>query len=234
MAGLVFVLLLLSALCMLAMPWLMYVLAPGFAANPEKFDLAVRHVAHRLPLPAVHVAGGAAVGRAQLARQVRRELVRLDRAQPDADGGHAAGAWRSATATTAAPAWCRRGACSPPASCSSSLLVDGVRRNGMLLRLRRPRMTEGVRRLVTLGIPGVIAGGVTQINIVIGTHDRLVAGGRRLAISTTPTASTSCRSPSSASPSASCCCPMCPGTCGPATTPPSWTARTARSSSPCC
>ena len=48
------------------------------------------------------------------------------------------------------------------------LLVDGVRRNGMLLRLRRPRMTEGVRRLVTLGIPGVIAGGVTQINIVIG------------------------------------------------------------------
>ena len=30
-------------------------------------------------------------------------------------------------------------------------------------------MTEGMRRLVTLGIPGVIAGGVTQINIVIGT-----------------------------------------------------------------
>ena len=48
------------------------------------------------------------------------------------------------------------------------LLIDGVRRNGMLLRLRRPRMTEGVRRLVALGIPGVIAGGVTQINIVIG------------------------------------------------------------------
>ena len=30
-------------------------------------------------------------------------------------------------------------------------------------------MTEGVRRLVRLGIPGVIAGGVTQLNIVIGT-----------------------------------------------------------------
>ena len=30
-------------------------------------------------------------------------------------------------------------------------------------------MTEGMRRLITLGIPGVIAGGVTQINIVIGT-----------------------------------------------------------------
>ena len=30
-------------------------------------------------------------------------------------------------------------------------------------------MTDGMRRLVPLGIPGVIAGGVTQINIVIGT-----------------------------------------------------------------
>ena len=30
-------------------------------------------------------------------------------------------------------------------------------------------MTDGMRRLITLGIPGVIAGGVTQINIVIGT-----------------------------------------------------------------
>jgi putative peptidoglycan lipid II flippase len=49
------------------------------------------------------------------------------------------------------------------------LLIDGARRNGLTLRLRRPRMTEGVRRLVTLGIPGVVSGGVTQINIVIGT-----------------------------------------------------------------
>lgn len=39
----------------------------------------------------------------------------------------------------------------------------------MLLRPRRPRLTEGVRRLVALGIPGVIAGGITQVNILIGT-----------------------------------------------------------------
>ena len=50
-----------------------------------------------------------------------------------------------------------------------ALLLDGVRRNGLALELRWPRMTDGVRRLVTLGIPGIIAGGVTQINIVIGT-----------------------------------------------------------------
>ena len=49
------------------------------------------------------------------------------------------------------------------------LLVDGARRNGLSLRLRWPRMSDDMRRLIQLGIPGVIAGGVTQINIVIGT-----------------------------------------------------------------
>jgi putative peptidoglycan lipid II flippase len=49
------------------------------------------------------------------------------------------------------------------------LLLDGARRNGLSLKLRWPRMTEGVRRLIRLGIPGVVAGGVTQLNIVIGT-----------------------------------------------------------------
>jgi putative peptidoglycan lipid II flippase len=49
------------------------------------------------------------------------------------------------------------------------LLLDGARRNGLMPRFTRPKMTPGVRQLVTLGIPGVIAGGVTQINIVIGS-----------------------------------------------------------------
>ncbi len=49
------------------------------------------------------------------------------------------------------------------------LLLDGLRRNHFTLKLRRPRMTEGMRRLIALGIPGVIAGGVTQLNIMIGT-----------------------------------------------------------------
>src|SRR5215475_3936536 len=41
LAGLVFVLLLLTAVTEIAMPFLMLGLAPGFNANPEKFDLAV-------------------------------------------------------------------------------------------------------------------------------------------------------------------------------------------------
>ncbi len=43
------------------------------------------------------------------------------------------------------------------------------RRSGMDLGFRRPRLTPGVKRMVVLGIPGLIAGGVTQINITVGT-----------------------------------------------------------------
>ena len=41
MSGLAFVLVILSAVCMIAMPWLMYIIAPGFADTPEKFGLGV-------------------------------------------------------------------------------------------------------------------------------------------------------------------------------------------------
>src|SRR4029453_14225786 len=49
------------------------------------------------------------------------------------------------------------------------LLVDGARRNDLSLKLRWPRLSQGMRRLVRLGIAGVVAGGVTQLNIMIGT-----------------------------------------------------------------
>jgi len=48
-------------------------------------------------------------------------------------------------------------------------LMWGCKRAGVMPRLRRPRWTPGMKRLVTLGVPGVIAAGITQINIVIGT-----------------------------------------------------------------
>ncbi|MEM7749453.1 MAG: murein biosynthesis integral membrane protein MurJ, partial [Pseudomonadota bacterium] len=49
------------------------------------------------------------------------------------------------------------------------MLWLAVRRAGIRLSLRWPRYTEGMSRLVTLGIPGIISGGITQINIVVGT-----------------------------------------------------------------
>ncbi len=48
-------------------------------------------------------------------------------------------------------------------------LVWAAARAGYALRLRRPRLTPAVRRLIRLGVPGALSGGITQINIVIGT-----------------------------------------------------------------
>ena len=44
-----------------------------------------------------------------------------------------------------------------------------VKRAGIDIRLRRPRLNSDLRRLVSARLPGIISGGVTQINIVIGT-----------------------------------------------------------------
>lgn len=47
------------------------------------------------------------------------------------------------------------------------LVMWGCRKAGMRFTLRRPKYTPGVRRLVTLGIPGIISAGITQINLVV-------------------------------------------------------------------
>ena len=64
---------------------------PGSRLQRDPGEVRPRRAAdpHHHALPAVHVAGGAAVGRAELGRQVRRELRRLHRPQPHDDGGHA-------------------------------------------------------------------------------------------------------------------------------------------------
>ncbi len=51
-----------------------------------------------------------------------------------------------------------------------ALVVWAAWRIGMALPLKRPRLTPEVRRLVRIGIPGVLAGGVVQINLVVGTQ----------------------------------------------------------------
>ena len=48
------------------------------------------------------------------------------------------------------------------------LLLFGTRRAGFPMRLRRPKMTSQVKRLLVLMGPAVLTGGVLQINIQIG------------------------------------------------------------------
>ncbi|MEM1277590.1 MAG: murein biosynthesis integral membrane protein MurJ, partial [Pseudomonadota bacterium] len=50
------------------------------------------------------------------------------------------------------------------------LMVIAVRRLGVKLGLRPPRLSPDVRRLIALAVPAVLIGGVTQINLIVGTR----------------------------------------------------------------
>ncbi|PHR61187.1 MAG: murein biosynthesis integral membrane protein MurJ [Robiginitomaculum sp.] len=51
--------------------------------------------------------------------------------------------------------------------CQLLLVIWACKKSGVHISLKRPRLTPGVRRLFVLGIPGMLAAGVTHINIMV-------------------------------------------------------------------
>ena len=168
MSGLVFVLLALTVVAEIAMPLLMYGLAPGFDATPEKFDLAVLLTRITFPyllcMSLVALLSGVLNSFGKFVESSSVSIV-LNGTMMAATLIALWLGYRNEPMAGVIQAW----GVFVAGILQLSLLIDGLRRNDFWLKLRRPRMTEGMRRLITLGIPGVIAGGVTQINIVIGT-----------------------------------------------------------------
>ena len=165
---LVFVLIILTALAEIFMPWIMFAMAWGFSDTPEKFDLAV--VMTRITFPylifvsllalfsGILNAFGkfAAAAFAPVLLNVVFILV-LAVLVSNGFGASELSGLILASAVTAAGVL------------QLLVVMFASRQIGMVLRIRPPRLTPGVRRLLALGIPGVIAGGITQINIIIGT-----------------------------------------------------------------
>jgi putative peptidoglycan lipid II flippase len=168
LAGLVFLLLLLTAISEIAMPFLMLGLAPGFQATPNKFDLAVLLTRITMPyllcMSVVALLSGVLNSVGKFVESSAVSIV-LNLTMMVATLIAMAMGLSNEPLAGVVQAWGVFAA----GIFQLALLVDGARRNGLSLKLRWPRMTEGVRRLVKLGVPGVIAGGVTQLNIVIGT-----------------------------------------------------------------
>lgn len=168
MSGLAFVVLLVSAVCMITMPWLMYLLAPGFSDTPAKFDLAVALTQITFPyllcMSLVALLSGvlnsfgkfvesssvSIILNLTLALAMLLSIWLGYRNDPMAGYIQAWGVFVAGLLQLAHLLW-------------------GIRRSDFWLRLQRPRWTPGMQDLVTLGIPGVIAGGITQVNILIGT-----------------------------------------------------------------
>jgi putative peptidoglycan lipid II flippase len=168
MAGLLFVILVITIVAQIFMPVLMYGLAPGFSASPEKFDLAVMLTRITMPylvcMSLVALLSGVLNSLGKFVESSAVSIV-LNLTMMAATSLALFMGLRNDPLAGVIQAWGVFAA----GLLQLGLLLDGARRNGLWLKLRWPRMTEGVRRLIRLGIPGVIAGGVTQINIVIGT-----------------------------------------------------------------
>lgn len=167
LAGLLFVLLLVSAVAMVAMPWLMYLIAPGFSDTPEKFGLSVVMTQITFPyltcMSLVALLSGIlnALGRftaaaaAPILLNLTLMLVMIAAIIFGVTGSEDAGlilAWGVSLAGVA------------------QLLMMSIAayRAGMGLGLVRPRLTDDVKALIRLGVPGVVSGGITQINLLIG------------------------------------------------------------------
>lgn len=164
LAVLLVALLVLTVAAELAMPWIMFVFAPGFSDDPQKFEWAVEFTRIAFPyllfisLTALQSAILNSLGRffpgaaAPVMLNITLILAILFLV-PLTDNPGRALSWGVAAAGVVQFLW----------------LAVSLWRAGMVLRLRAPRLTPDVRRLFRLGVPGVVAGGITQVNLTIGT-----------------------------------------------------------------
>ena len=173
MATLAAATLIITIVAQLAMPWLMYVINPGYAHDAEKFKLAILLTQISMPyLPcmaiAAHLSGVLnARGRFIVSglHPTLLNLVMLIAVIPQHDPHSAALAatWAIVVAGV----------------CQASLLWWGVNKSGARVTWRWPRLTPEIRQLIGLAVPGSISASATQINIFIsGILASQVAGAR--------------------------------------------------------
>jgi len=161
-AGLTSVLIVLTLLAQAAMPWLIYGLASGFAGQ-EQFDLSVDF--GRIAFPYILFISLAALlsgvlnamGRfaaAAAAPVLLNVLLVSAMAIAAVIGGDVARAliWMIPVAGVA----------------QLALVWIAATRAGFTLHLRRPRWTPELARLVKIAIPAALAGGVVQVNLLVG------------------------------------------------------------------
>ena len=166
LAWMIFILTGLSALVMIFAPAFVWLIATGFENDPTKFDLATDFTVIMFPYLAcmslVGLCGGilnalhkfAASSAAPVAFNVIMIIVVLIYAD------------RGVTVTGYAAAWSVFAA----GLAQLAILMIGAWRSGFLLKLRLPRWTPHVKRMLSLGWPGFIGAGALQINSIVGTN----------------------------------------------------------------
>lgn len=161
-AGLAAILIALTLVALAAMPWLIYALASGFAGQ-EEFDLSVEF--GRIAFPYILFISLAALlsgmlnaaGRfaaAAAAPVLLNVLLVCAMAIAATVGGDVARTliWMIPIAGVA----------------QLALLWVAAKRAGFRIKPRRPRLTPEMRHLVRVAFPAALAGGVVQINLLVG------------------------------------------------------------------
>ncbi len=161
-SGLATVLIVLTVIAQAAMPWLIYALASGFSGT-ETFDLSVEFGRIAFPyilfISLAALASGvlnaagrfAAAAAAPVLLNVLLVSAILFAAITERDVARAL-IWMI-----------------PLAGFAQLLLVwVSARRAGITLRLQRPRFTPDMKHLIKVAVPAAMAGGVMQINLLVG------------------------------------------------------------------
>jgi putative peptidoglycan lipid II flippase len=165
--------LVLTIAAQLAMPWLMYVINPGYVDDPAKFKLAVVLTQISMPyLPCMAITAllsGVLNARGRFifsaAAPILLNLGMLIAVLPQHDSVSAA----------YAASWGILGA----GVAQAALIWWGARRAGAKIILAMPRLTPPIKALIALAVPGAIAASATQVNIFIsGVLASQVAGAR--------------------------------------------------------
>lgn len=168
LAGLLMVLLVLTALIEIGMSYAMFLQVPGFAENAEKFELTVELGRIMFPYIAfmslLAMLGGIlnSFGRFAAAAfaPVMLNVVLIVALVAIGLLGYA----NTKTAGFILAAGVFAGGIA-----QLVLVIVDLKRIGFSVPFGRPRWTADVKRLVQLMVPGLIAGGITQLNIWIGT-----------------------------------------------------------------
>lgn len=146
----------------LAMPWLMVFLGPGFVGQPEIFETAVLFTQITMPyllmmsLSAMYSGVLNAHGKFAVAAAapVLLNLTLIGIMFFSELRGRELAyylTWGITISGVIQLAW----------------IYAAMQRLGIGLAFRLPRLTPGVKKLIVLGIPGAVAAGVTQINILV-------------------------------------------------------------------
>lgn len=162
MSFLVLILLIVTGVFIAAMPWLMYILAPGFIGDPQKYELTVLLTRITFPyilfISLVSLLGGILNSRDKFAAVAATPIIMnlcliiiptlVEGITPTLAHGLAV-----AVMVSGIMQWL--------------WLVHFASKQNMLPKLVRPRLTPDVKRLLVLIAPAAMGAGVAQINLLI-------------------------------------------------------------------